>query len=531
MVNILNRVSVKNYFLIAFATVIGKASFAQTVRPKADNYIACPGAAVLLSLEPQIGVIYDWYYAQSGGSPFRSADTCTVTVPNGSFSSYTVWVQPRTGLSRTSITITQSKSCGDTLVSCAISGTLLFKEDFGGNDPNDPLIKSSGISQVANVYQYVTNSAGIYNSPTYSINKQSLYHPAWYTVDDHTSPLDITTGYMLQVNADAAKGQFYEYTINGLCSGTKLYFSAWLVSLLTTNIYADKTNQIFTLEDNTGHIIVQYNTGNLPDASDTWKQYGFEFTVPIGVSSLTLRIINNGTGAAGNDFCLDDIEIHFCSPLVTLTAPSVFDTTICQNVPITLSATYTDDGTFGSGLTYRWEHSLTGDPTNQLAWTAVTGDSSGISPLNASYNILSMSAVDTGYYRLVVGSSSSINQPNCRATSEPVRLRIYPLPILTPIADDTICAGANTTSVTFSGSNVNANSCTWTNTNPDIGLAANGTGNISSFTATNTTNSAITGNITVTPKSSVGCAGTTQSFNITVKPKIVPTIKIKATAN
>jgi hypothetical protein len=62
----------------------------------------------------------------------------------------------------------------------------------------------------------------------------------------------------------------------------------------------------------------------------------------------------------------------------------------------------------------------------------------------------------------------------------------------------------------------------WTNTNPAIGLAASGTGNLS-FTATNpaTGGAPITATITVTPSytnNGVTCVGTPTSFTITVNP-------------
>lgn len=63
-------------------------------------------------------------------------------------------------------------------------------------------------------------------------------------------------------------------------------------------------------------------------------------------------------------------------------------------------------------------------------------------------------------------------------------------------------------------------SYSWTNSNTSIGLSASGTGNIPSFTATNTTNSPITATITVTPKYTNGgtCSGTSKTFTITVNP-------------
>ena len=61
----------------------------------------------------------------------------------------------------------------------------------------------------------------------------------------------------------------------------------------------------------------------------------------------------------------------------------------------------------------------------------------------------------------------------------------------------------------------------WTNSNPAIGLAASGTGNIPAFTATNTTNGILVATIGVTPTlvhNGHNCTGSTVYFAITVNP-------------
>ncbi|WP_421825732.1 putative Ig domain-containing protein [Larkinella sp.] len=63
-------------------------------------------------------------------------------------------------------------------------------------------------------------------------------------------------------------------------------------------------------------------------------------------------------------------------------------------------------------------------------------------------------------------------------------------------ASQTLCAGSTTAPVPFTG---NGTVYRWTNSNPSIGLPASGTGTIDSFTALNTTSSAQTATITVTP--------------------------------
>jgi len=60
----------------------------------------------------------------------------------------------------------------------------------------------------------------------------------------------------------------------------------------------------------------------------------------------------------------------------------------------------------------------------------------------------------------------------------------------------------------------------WQNTNPSIGLSANGSGSIPTFTANNTTANSINAIITVTP-TALGCNGVPKNFTITVNPKIL----------
>jgi hypothetical protein len=96
---------------------------------------------------------------------------------------------------------------------------------------------------------------------------------------------------------------------------------------------------------------------------------------------------------------------------------------------------------------------------------------------------------------------------------------------VTPPPNQSVCNGQSTAAVNFSGTGT---SYTWTNSNPAIGLAASGTGNIPSFVGTNPGTSPITGVITVTPYYASGCitcAGPSPvSFTITVNP--VPTITL-----
>ena len=93
-----------------------------------------------------------------------------------------------------------------------------------------------------------------------------------------------------------------------------------------------------------------------------------------------------------------------------------------------------------------------------------------------------------------------------------------------------LCNGDDTLAVEFSttldenssdDSDEGTISYTWTNDNTDVGLSASGTGNIPSFTATNSTTAPISANITVTSVytyNDVSCDGESETFSITVNP-------------
>ena len=105
---------------------------------------------------------------------------------------------------------------------------------------------------------------------------------------------------------------------------------------------------------------------------------------------------------------------------------------------------------------------------------------------------------------------------NCPGTPVSFTITVNPAANVNAVANQTVCTGATTTAVNFTGS-VAGTVFNWTNSNTAIGLAASGTGNIAAFTATNATTGPISGTITVTP-TGAGCPGSPISFTITVNP-------------
>lgn len=113
---------------------------------------------------------------------------------------------------------------------------------------------------------------------------------------------------------------------------------------------------------------------------------------------------------------------------------------------------------------------------------------------------------------------------NCVNTDQ-VEITVRPNPVVSAVAPQTRCNGSSTAAVNFTSS-VAGTTYAWTNDTPSIGLPSNGNGNISSFTATNTTSNPVVATITVTP-TAAGCVGSPVSFTITVQPS--PTASISGT--
>ncbi|MBQ3998273.1 MAG: T9SS type A sorting domain-containing protein [Paludibacteraceae bacterium] len=318
-------------------------------------------------------------------------------------------------------------------------GILLFREDFGGNDPSDPAISRTPVSGMSSGYtqiyklqtsdpgrdmgagSYLVAKRGYRNSsiPTYSV---------WHVMDDHTYFGDTTRGYLLEIDGKGSGNDvFYSTVIDGLCAGSRLTFSAYVANLTTAgqyNAWRDRNyvhpRLSFVLtHPQTDAELARYNTdtishdwSNYPKSwreTAEWQLIGMNFTVPEGIDAVRLSIRNNASGSStGNDFALDDIEIRLCLPPVTVSG----DDEVCQGAATTLTAGFVNDGTLAEPLEYKWWHS-----EDSLTWTELSNPS-------ASLTLASVQKTDSGWYKVAVAGAGNIENINCRALSEPFRLTI-----------------------------------------------------------------------------------------------------------
>lgn len=243
-----------------------------------------------------------------------------------------------------------------------IDGTLLFREDFGGNDVNDPRVSSTpvpGMSYRQSTHgmgsgMYMVTKSGYCNGDTtgWTIPGADLStkRSQWYIQDDHTYPNDYTRGYFLEIDGSGGTQQFYQTEISGLCEGIELTFSAYVANVFTWFQYDWYTRnrgpvispclKFVLTNPQTGATLAEKNTKEIPfdenlpaktdwQYSSQWHLVGMNFTVPVGVDAIRLTIYNNVTNGNGNDFAIDDIEIHLCMTPDTIRT----DTIVCDTLP------------------------------------------------------------------------------------------------------------------------------------------------------------------------------------------------------
>jgi len=171
--------------------------------------------------------------------------------------------------------------------------------------------------------------------------------------------------------------------------------------------------------------------------------------------------------------------------------------------------------TFSGGLTgtvYSWTNSL---PSIGL-------------PESGSGNIDSFTAINTGsapVAALITVTPVFINGVSCPGTPQQFTIHVNPSAQVNQASNQVLCHGALSTAVNFSTVNTGGTTTfAWTNSNPSIGLAAGGTGNIAPFNAINTSAVPQTAIITVVASftaNGITCIGPSMSFQITVNPQLV----------
>jgi hypothetical protein len=213
----------------------------------------------------------------------------------------------------------------------------------------------------------------------------------------------------------------------------------------------------------------------------------------------------NSTTHSGND---DDDNNGIPTNTIATTV------TIPANISITKGSTVAATNFVSSptGATFAWTNSnsaiglVASGSGNVPSFTATNAGTTAIVATISVTPILNGTAGTPSSYTITVNSTTPSSGT----------------PTITVPANITVNNNATVTATSFVSAPVGG-TFAWTNSNTAIGLAASGSGNLPSFTATNAGTVAITATITVAP-TVAGVKGTPSSYTITVNPTItVPT--------
>jgi gliding motility-associated-like protein len=308
-----------------------------------------------------------------------------------------------------------------------------------GNNPGPAL------SAATTAYGYVFNDCPDDGFYTVRNNTNNCFSSSW-----HSLPVDHTgnpNGYFMLVNASLQPSAFYVDTVKGLCSNTTFEFAAWIVNVLQPNACNSngiQPNLTFTIEKTDGTILQTYNTGLVAGQSTPqWKQYGFFFTTPVGISDVVLRIFNNSQGGCGNDLALDDITFRPCGPLITTSVDGYATDSIfyCETAgsAFTLRAAAL---TGFSNPTYQWQQS-----TDGINWADIAG-------ANATAYALNFPANATGKYkyRLAAAEQENFSSVKCRVVSKYITITKALKPVTTVQVSSPACEQGAATFTATGGS-------------------------------------------------------------------------------
>jgi gliding motility-associated-like protein len=239
-----------------------------------------------------------------------------------------------------------------------------------------------------------------------------------------------------------------------------------------------------------------YTTGALPDTvKHTYAA--------CGPYNITLTVTTNNNCINTNTLTGDTV---FCLPVVT--PPPSFS--VCPNMPVaaqTFSTTVTNGGPASAfWLAFSTHSGMPATDSINGGTDVVPGYTSTLKNLTCTNLIDTVAAL-------------AISTVGCQGNFTYYTVSLYPTPYLQHMKTDSVCANQTLAVPNFTACPTNS-TMTWTNTNSGatgIGLAANGSGNIGSFTGTNTTLAYNSGQITATPTAN-GCVGNDSSFTIVVKP-------------
>jgi hypothetical protein len=308
-------------------------------------------------------------------------------------------------------------------------GDPIVNINFGtGSNPG------AALSAATTNYQYRATDCpddGYYAVRT---STSGCFGSTWHTVNsDHTGN---GNGYFMLINASIQPSAFYLDTVRSLCGNTTYEFAAWIMNVIVPSACSGSSiqpNITFSIERTDGTVLQTYNTNNIPTTpSPEWKQFGFFFTTPAGVTDVVLRMTNNSTGGCGNDLALDDITFRPCGPLLTPSVAGNSNTiSFCEGVAHTYTFSCTASAGFANPV-FQWQQSNDG-----ISYTDIPGAVRAAAMYEKS--LRQRTAAGIYYYRCSAAETGNIASVQCRVSSSSIKVIVNGKPTASISSNSPVC--------------------------------------------------------------------------------------------
>ncbi|HOI27171.1 MAG TPA: T9SS type B sorting domain-containing protein [Paludibacteraceae bacterium] len=296
----------------------------------------------------------------------------------------------------------------------------IFKEDFGGNNVNDPRIGPALPNEVLGSSIAYTK---YWQSSGYCPVKYSSDNPDWHKGSDHTFLNDTTKGYYVRINPVSSQDtiSLYAQKITGICPGVTFRFSAWMANLLTNTaghsglslpvlrigIYEDKEATTLISGSAKKSLNVPLCDDNNSESLD-WNELSLEFKTESNSGIAYFIVAAEAPEQGGFDFAIDDIKIDVLQPNITIK-----NTEFVYGEPVTFTASFVNNGFFADlmNVKYKWQKST----DNGVTFADISGSENYYSADNkCSFTIPSFDKEkDNGIYRVIIGEDGNLGKPIC----------------------------------------------------------------------------------------------------------------------
>jgi len=309
------------------------------------------------------------------------------------------------------------------------------KEDFGGNEQNDPIILKTEPADVksdltwfdwtrtytSGMYMVVKSTEKAEVGRGYNLTnwgQVSMTAPRWLPGGDHTNPNNDELGYFMAFDCHTSTDILYAKLLKAGCSNVKFRLDAYMAVLDGNNEAANSIR--LSIEGPNGNVLEKADLSST--LSDEWKNVGskikwveqsveFRLRPEMGLNEVNFVVRAINPAAVGWDFGLDDITISVEQPSITIVEPNKYN----YKKSATITAEYVQsefDGFFdgNSNIEYQW---FKYDESTEKYQKISGAGGSVVRGNKISYNIASFDKTnDNGQYRVIIAASGNIGDGN-----------------------------------------------------------------------------------------------------------------------